>query len=98
MEEFCIGTKIFHSIPMEKLVWVWKGSDLQNVNHIIMQFCTCFISSEWAHSIDFLNAQCYQLLQNRNNLHKRSTTEKGGLSWGDNIWIKSVNNWYLISN
>ena len=36
MEEFCIGTKIVHSISIGKLVWVWKGVNLQDVNNIIV--------------------------------------------------------------
>ena len=66
MEEFYIGVKIVYSISIEKCVWVWRGGDLQDVNNIIMQFCTCFISSELVHTIDFLSAECYQLLLNRN--------------------------------
>ena len=98
MDEFCVGMKIVHSISIEKHIWVWKGGDLEDFNNITMQFCTCFISFEWVHTIDFLSAECYQSLQNRTNLHKRSTVEKSDLSCGNNIWIKSLINWYLISN
>ena len=59
MEYFCIGAKIVYSISIEKLVWVWKGGDLQDINNIIMQFYTHIVSFEWMHSIDFLSAECY---------------------------------------
>ena len=32
MEEIYLGMKFAYSISIEKLVWVWKGLDLQEVN------------------------------------------------------------------
>ena len=83
---------------MEKLAWVWKGGNLQDVNMMTMQFCTCSVSSEWVHSIDFLSAKCYCFCRIEKNVHKKSTVEKSDLICGNNIWIKSLFNQYLISN
>ena len=65
MEYFCIGVKIVYSISIEKLVWVWKGSDLQDINNIIMQFCTCFISCEYTYLTDTLSAEHCEHLYTR---------------------------------
>ena len=32
MEEIFFGVKSAYSISIEKIVWVWKGLDLQDVN------------------------------------------------------------------
>ena len=97
--EFYIGVKIVYSISIEKPVWVWKGIDLQDINNIIVWFFTHFISFECMYSRNILSPECCQLLQNRNNTHKK------GLQLGsvisavvNNIWIKSLIDQYSISN
>ena len=62
MGEFCIGMRIVYSISIEKPVWVWKEVNLQDVNNIIMQFCTCFISFECTCLMDILSAEQFQFL------------------------------------
>ena len=62
MREFCIGTRIVYSISIEKLVWLWKEVDLKDVNNIVTQFCTCFISFKCTCLTDILSAEHFQLL------------------------------------
>ena len=57
MEEFCIGMKIVYNIPIEKLVWVLNGVDLQDVNNIITQFFICVIPFKFTHSTDTLSIE-----------------------------------------
>ena len=57
IEEFGIGITIVYSIPIEKLVWVYNGVDLQDDNNIITQFFTCFIPFKCTHSTDTLSVE-----------------------------------------
>ena len=43
MGESCVGTKVDHSISIEKLVWVLKGVNIQDFNNIKHIFSICFI-------------------------------------------------------
>ena len=69
--KFGIGMKIVYSIPIEKLVRVWNGVDLQDVNNIITQFFVCFILFKCTHLTDNLSAEHSQHLYTRQQIYTK---------------------------